>query len=1176
MRHQLFGSLPGAWVQAQVVRGLFPLHPLTARLLPKISNELAQSNRTMFNFLSPNKADEGGMLHFLQTQDLPQRPADDERLPLFTPDRLLHFFETNLEAREKGGETQASAWLNDYRNAAGKVTGQARAERLLRNLLMLKIVRDNRLAPTADLLFYAQDEPSSQRREFDNLLATLRNWDFLDYNRQDETYDFPSKGGLTASQAENQEESKLAELSLDDCAQLWQQVERRPELRVPQLGTHRVLLPYLASAVADIRPRLTELARYYQGLADPTEPRGLVLYLLAETASETAALAHAARADSTAAPYVLHATPRDPAALEELRAKTRPYRLLQKVLARPDVPPGSSLHDKLTDRLHLAEGTLRTAVKEFFEPMQWQWCYGGEAGTEFTSRRKFDDWLSIQLHAQFEQTPDVRDDALWFVSRTKNRKERQDAFATLYTALPNLLPLKKPGYALADRILENLLYHLSLQKTTTKSQEVQYCEMRDPTKGTPEAAIFTHFDAALKEAALVPAQALFAPLLQAPFGLSDYLAKFFFGLYNRLNTMQLTIYKGKAAVPMSLELLEALFLKPTDYTVRRVPLSAPVRRYLLRLRELFREQNANSFADVTRQFKGVLLTPVQRALLARRPDQALAFYDTLAGLSISLGETEAQELFLDTLPNTLLNLTDRDALLDHPDQVEKLVKRLGELKELPAKEEAAFQLETLRNLGQALFKVSVATKDDLQAAAKAWYANLQDAKRLARYENPRLNQWLELLRDGPQAHDLALWYLRDLTEHPLREWADNLPGRQLALLEEFAQYKTTVETFTKPALPLLQHLARGAFEVPATECASESAVAELFRSWHRDLPTLTRQHAFTDLAVSWLLTNITSTAPVAQTYLDTIPRRWREQGTLRTMLADAWEDWSDTALAAVADEYERCVAAVNDWQPPVAEADFFGQLGAAFDLPDTDTAARLLAALQADWLPTLPELTRSAPWANQPGDDASLMKHLLHGGDAHQFFSQTLPARWQLGQLATMDGDAVRQFVEKVAALRQSIEAYRRPLLEVAHKLKRSKTDRYETLKDYQNTLTNSLRDTAAFRHQAENDPTLTDAPARLLLAQLRKGVALDKLVPAFATALGLPAEQHCWTKEEEEQFVAAWKAAQNLLLDWKFPEDRNLTNAKQKLSAQVQALQVEFGLTPAQLRKILDDLMPA
>lgn len=1183
VRHGLFGQLAEGWVRAQVVQGLFPLHPLTARVLPKISNELAQSNRTMFNFLSPSQAEAGGMQHFLRTHAPLRADADDKRPALFTPDQLLNFFETNLAAREKVGETQASIWLNDYRNAAGKVTGEIRAERLFRNLLMLKIVRDKRLAPTADMLFYAQDEPQSQRRDFDGLLETLVTREFLDRDNTNNAYDFPTSGGLTALQAENEEERKLLELTLHDCATLWQEVQRRPDFVVRQFGTDRVLPTHLAHTPADLRPLLNGLTTYYQGKAEPTDPHTLALYCLAETPAEEITLVNTIGAATLAVPYVLHAYPRNLASLDELRAKTRPCRVLQKTLDRPDIPNPSPLRDRLEARLRAAQNSLRTAVKEFFEPVQWRWHYGCEGGQEFTATRKFQSWLEQHVTEQFAQMPDVRDDALWFVGRGKNRKERQDAFITLYTAKPNQLPLDKPGNALADRILENLLRSLSLQRTTSNQNQVQYGELREPEKDTPEQAIFAHFDRVLKKHDLAPANELLLPLLAEPFGLSEHLVKFFFGLYHRLYSPQLTLYKGKAVLQRTWESLDILLQNPAQYgqyAVRRIILSGPMTRYLRQLRELFNEQSASSFADVARQLKGVqqLLTPVQRALVQRRGGKTAEFYAALAELSANIGETEAQELFLDTLPNVLLGLTTHEALLEDSEQLTKFIQRLRELKERPAKDERDFERETLRELGQGVFGVSTDSKDDLQAAAKAWYDSQSVSARMHRYENPRLNAWLDLLRNGAQGQDLAIWYLRELTEHPLRDWSDELAGRQWQLVKEFDGHKSTVEAFRRPALPLLQRIARGAFGVSTAGCPSETAFAELFRSWHEHLSPLARQHSFADLAVAWLMTNVTSTAPTAQTYLDTIPRRWHEQGSLQAALADSWEDWSETAEKAVADQYERCVGMVNAWRPPIAEADFFRQIGETFGLPDTDTASQLLAQLQADWLAKLPERTRTAPWTGQDSSEALLMKHLLHNhndGEGHTFFSQTLPDHWDLGHLAAMEDATVSRLLEKLAAVRTQIESYRRPLLEVVQKLKRNRTDRFDTAAEYRNALTTALRDTAAHKHRAEDDDTLTDASARLLLAQLRNPVPLERLVQAFATILGLPADQHFWSRDEETAFVNAWKKAQDVLFAWKFPEDRNLADARQKLTTQVEAICAEYSLSKSQLRKILDDLMP-
>ena len=47
-------------------------------------------------------------------------------------------------------------------------------------------------------------------------------------------------------------------------------------------------------------------------------------------------------------------------------------------------------------------------------------------------------------------------------------------------------------------------------------------------------------------------------------------------------------------------------------------------------------------------------------MLTRRGGQGASFYDTLAGLGTAVGEAEAQELFLDTLPNAWLGLSTRE------------------------------------------------------------------------------------------------------------------------------------------------------------------------------------------------------------------------------------------------------------------------------------------------------------------------------------------------------------------------------------------------------------------------------------------------------------------------------------------------------------------------------------
>ena len=76
--------------------------------------------------------------------------------------------------------------------------------------------------------------------------------------------------------------------------------------------------------------------------------------------------------------------------------------------------------------------------------------------------------------------------------------------------------------------------------------------------------------------------------------------------------------------------------------------------YLRDLRDLFGKNSATSFAEVARQFQGVVapLTSLQKALIARKGGEVQAFFETIAALPQSIPEPEARMLFLETLPNS--------------------------------------------------------------------------------------------------------------------------------------------------------------------------------------------------------------------------------------------------------------------------------------------------------------------------------------------------------------------------------------------------------------------------------------------------------------------------------------------------------------------------------------------
>ncbi len=81
-KYPLFPSLNQVEIEELVIKGCYPIHPVTLFLLPKLSNLLAQNERTLFTFLESN--DKGGLLEHLRFSN-----------EYYLPSSLFEFFFIN-------------------------------------------------------------------------------------------------------------------------------------------------------------------------------------------------------------------------------------------------------------------------------------------------------------------------------------------------------------------------------------------------------------------------------------------------------------------------------------------------------------------------------------------------------------------------------------------------------------------------------------------------------------------------------------------------------------------------------------------------------------------------------------------------------------------------------------------------------------------------------------------------------------------------------------------------------------------------------------------------------------------------------------------------------------------------------------------------------------------------
>ncbi len=124
-----------------VVRECYPLHPVTTFLLPRLSERIAQNERTLFTFLTSN-----------QKNTLKEFVANaDDAFPLVTPDRLYDYFEQELRKELKSSE------LHNIYLLAARLLNQVEANsldaKIIKTIAIIYCVQQfERVSPTIEML----------------------------------------------------------------------------------------------------------------------------------------------------------------------------------------------------------------------------------------------------------------------------------------------------------------------------------------------------------------------------------------------------------------------------------------------------------------------------------------------------------------------------------------------------------------------------------------------------------------------------------------------------------------------------------------------------------------------------------------------------------------------------------------------------------------------------------------------------------------------------------------------------------------------------------------------------------------------------------------------------------------------------------------------------------------
>lgn len=163
-----------------IVKGCYPLNPISAYALLNISEKVAQNERTLFTFIS--KEEPNSMAQYVSDHTL-----RDEWI--VTPDRVYDYFQ-NMFKKEKGNERVHIEWLNaEY--AISKVKEPDKI-RMLKTLAVLNIINKfDEMPPTEEILKIASGLPDAVE-----ILSSLVSKELIYKKEATNCYVFKTRAGI--------------------------------------------------------------------------------------------------------------------------------------------------------------------------------------------------------------------------------------------------------------------------------------------------------------------------------------------------------------------------------------------------------------------------------------------------------------------------------------------------------------------------------------------------------------------------------------------------------------------------------------------------------------------------------------------------------------------------------------------------------------------------------------------------------------------------------------------------------------------------------------------------------------------------------------------------------------------------------------------------------------------
>ena len=159
------------------IYGCYPLHPISTFILPRLSEKIAQNERTLFTFLSSQEK------HTLSTF----LDSDKNGFPLLTPDYLYDYFEPLFRKEVYTSEIHKIYKLTS--NILQKLDDDSIHSRIVKTISLIYMVEQyEKLPPIYDIIVDAFRESVDNTKEISLALEDLINKDCIVYLKRSNNY----------------------------------------------------------------------------------------------------------------------------------------------------------------------------------------------------------------------------------------------------------------------------------------------------------------------------------------------------------------------------------------------------------------------------------------------------------------------------------------------------------------------------------------------------------------------------------------------------------------------------------------------------------------------------------------------------------------------------------------------------------------------------------------------------------------------------------------------------------------------------------------------------------------------------------------------------------------------------------------------------------------------------